>query len=37
MNQVFSFDDEAQANEEIEAIGHHKMRFDFPAEENELH
>ena len=37
MNEVLSFDDEAQAYEEIEAMGYHAMAFDFPAEENELH
>ena len=35
MNVVLSFDDEAQAYEEIEAMGYHAMTFDFPAEENE--
>ena len=37
MNEVLSFDDEAQAYAEIEAMGYHAMAFDFPAEENELH
>ena len=37
MNEVLSFDDEAQAYGEIEAMGYHAMEFDFPAEENELH
>tara|TARA_Y100000589_G_scaffold321876_1_gene353929 strand:+ start:663 stop:884 length:222 start_codon:yes stop_codon:yes gene_type:complete len=37
MNEVLSFDDEAQAYEEIEAMGYHAMAFDFPAKENELH
>tara|TARA_B100001093_G_C26664155_1_gene943243 strand:+ start:637 stop:972 length:336 start_codon:yes stop_codon:yes gene_type:complete len=37
MNEVLSFDDEAQAYAEIEAMGYHAMAFRFPAEENELH
>ena len=37
MNEILSFDDEAQAHAEIEAMGYHAMAFDFPAEENELH
>ena len=37
LSQVLSFEDAAQAYEEIEAMGYHEMRFDFPAEENELH
>ena len=37
MNQVLSFNDEAQAYAEIEAMGYHAMAFDFPAEENDLH
>ena len=37
MNEVLSFEDEAQAYAEIEAMGYHAMAFDFPAEENDLH
>ena len=37
MNDVLSFEDEAQAYAEIEAMGYHAMAFDFPAEENDLH
>ena len=37
MNELLTFDDEAQAYAEIEAMGYHAMAFDFPAEENELH
>ena len=37
MNEILSFEDEAQAYAEIEAMGYHAMAFDFPAEENELH
>ena len=37
MNEILSFDDEAQAHAEIETMGYHAMAFDFPAEENELH
>ena len=31
MNEVLSFEDEAQAHEEIEAMGYHAMTFEFPA------
>ena len=37
MNDILSFEDEAQAYAEIDAMGYHAMSFDFPAEENELH
>ena len=37
MNNILSFEDEAQAYAEIEAMGYHPMALDFPAEENELH
>ena len=37
MNELLTFDDEAQAYAEIEAMGYHAMALDFPAEENELH
>jgi len=37
MNEILSFEDEAQAHAEIEALGYHAMAFDFPAEENDLH
>ena len=37
MNEILSFEDEAQAYAEIEAMGYHAMAFDFPAEKNELH
>ena len=37
MNDILSFEDEAQAYEEIEAMGYHAMALDFPPEENELH
>ena len=37
MNEALSFDDEAQAHEEIGAMGYHAMAFYFPAEENEFH
>jgi len=37
MNELLTFEDEAQAYAEIEAMGYHAMAFDFPAEENELH
>ena len=37
MNEVLSFDDEAQAYAEIEAMNYHPMAFDFPVEKNELH
>ena len=37
MNEILSFEDEAQAYAEIEAMGYHAMAFDFPAEENDLH
>ena len=37
MNEILSFEDEAQAYAEIQAIGYHAMAFDFPAEENDLH
>jgi len=37
MNDVLSFEDEAQAYAEIDALGYHAMTFDFPAVENELH
>lgn len=37
MNEVLTFDDEAQAYAEIEAMGYHAMTLDFPSEENELH
>ena len=37
MNETLTFDDEAQAYAEIEAMGYHAMAFDFPAEENDLH
>ena len=30
MNEVLFFNDEAQAYEEIEAMGYHAMTFDFP-------
>ena len=32
MNEILSFEDEAQAYAEIEAMGYHAMAFDFPAE-----
>ena len=37
MNELLTFDDEAQAYAEIEAMGYHAMAFDFPAEENDFH
>jgi len=37
MNDVLSFEDEAQAYAEIDALGYHAMTLDFPAVENELH
>ena len=37
MNEILSFEDEAQAYAEIEEMGYHAMFFDFPAEENEPH
>lgn len=37
MNDILSFEDEAQAYEEIEAMGYHAMALDFPPEESELH
>ena len=37
MSEILSFEDEAQAYAEIEAMGYHAMAFDFPAEENDLH
>ena len=37
MNELLTFDDEAQAYAEIAAMGYHAMAFDFPAEENDLH
>ena len=37
MNEILSFEDEAQAYAEIEAMGYHAMAFDFPPEENDLH
>ncbi len=37
MDPVQSFEDEAQAYAEIEALGYHAMAFDFPAEENDFH
>ena len=37
MKDILSFEDEAQAYEEIEAMGYHAMALDFPPEENELH
>ena len=37
MNDILSFEDEAQAYAEIEAMGYHAMALDFPAEENALH
>ena len=37
MNELLTFDDEAQAYAEIEAMGYHAMALDFPGEENELH
>ena len=37
MNELLTFEDEAQAYAEIEAMGYHAMAFDFPAEENDLH
>ena len=37
MNELLTFEDEAQAYAEIEAMGYHAMAFDFPAEENEFH
>ena len=37
MNEILSFDDEAQAYAEIEAMGYHAMAYDFPPEENDLH
>ena len=37
MHEVLSFDDEAQAYAEIEAMNYHAMAFDFPVEKNELH
>lgn len=37
MNTILSFEDEAQAYAEIEAMGYHPLALDFPAEENELH
>jgi len=37
MNEILSFEDEAQAYAEIEAMGYHAMALDFPAEENDLH
>ena len=37
MDDIQSFEDEAQAYEEIAAMGFHAMAIDFPAEENELH
>ena len=37
MNDILSFEDEAQAYEEIAAMGFHAMAIDFPSDENELH
>ena len=37
MDPFQSFEDEAQAYAEIEALGYHAMAFDFPAEENDFH
>ena len=37
MNEILSFEDEAQAYAEIEAMGYHAMAYDFPPEENDLH
>ncbi len=37
MNDILSFEDEAQAYEEIAAIGFHAMAIDSPPDENELH
>lgn len=37
MNDILSFEDEAQAYEEIAAMGYHAMALDFPAEENDMH
>ena len=37
MDDIQSFEDEAQAYEEIAAMGFHAMAIDFPPEENELH
>jgi quercetin dioxygenase-like cupin family protein len=37
MNDILSFEDEAQAHEEIAAMGYHAMALDFPAEENDMH
>ena len=37
MNEVLSFDNEAQAYAEIEAMGYHAMALDLPAGVNELH
>ena len=37
MDEVSSFEDEAQAYAEIDAMGYHAMAFDFPAEDNDFH
>ena len=37
MSELLTFDHEAQAYAEIEAMGYHAMGFDFPAEENDFH
>ena len=37
MSEILSFEDEAQAYAEIEAMGYHAMAFDIPAEDNDLH
>ena len=37
VNDVLSFEDEAQAYAEIEAMGYHAVALDFPAEENDFH
>ena len=36
MNDILSFEDEAQAYEEIAAMRFHAMAIDFPSDENEL-
>ncbi|MEL0006389.1 MAG: hypothetical protein VW686_03560 [Luminiphilus sp.] len=37
MDEVSSFEHEAQAYAEIDAMGYHAMAFDFPAEDNDFH
>ena len=37
MSELLTFDHEAQAYADIEAMGYHAMAFDFPAEENDFH